>query len=218
MNKETKIQFVYGSFSFYTTILNSLFILYHVDVYVKNYKIDKTSFWLGETIFMIWNSVNDPLFAWLSDSTLLAQKQTMSYYQICSKRIQQLRLYGPLLSLTFMLIWIPMLASNFLFLQLTFSLCLYDTFLTIVDLQHSSLLADLEISSTKRARFNYYSAMFSSFAAFSVFLSYFIWSTENYFNFQLYCFIVTVFTFFGYQVSSRILQGLLKDSSTSTLV
>ena len=215
MDKQTKIQVVYGSFSFYTTIINSLFLLYHVDLYVKIYKIDKTSFWLGETIFMIWNSVNDPLFAWLSDSTLLTQKHTMSYYQICSKRIQQLKLYGPLLSVTFMLIWIPMFSSNYLFLQLTFSLCLYDTFLTIVDLQYSSLLADLEISSTKRARFNYYSAMFSSFAAFGVFLSYFIWSAEDFFNFQFYCFIVTLFTFFGYQVSSRVLQNLIKHNSTT---
>ncbi|XP_042313564.1 transmembrane protein 180 isoform X2 [Sceloporus undulatus] len=63
---------VYGSLSLFISILHNVFLLYYVDTFVSVYKIDKLSFWIGETVFLIWNSLNDPLFGWLSDRAFLS--------------------------------------------------------------------------------------------------------------------------------------------------
>nr|KAG5687659.1 hypothetical protein BaRGS_027551 [Batillaria attramentaria] len=47
----------YGSIAFFTSILHNVFLLYHVDMFVSVYKIDKMSFWIGEAVFLVWNSV-----------------------------------------------------------------------------------------------------------------------------------------------------------------
>ena len=212
MQIDRRIELYYGSISFYITSLNTLFILYHVDAYLNIYKIDQTSFWIGETIFMLWNSFNDPLFGWLSDRKYLNLKVT-SVDLICKQRISQLKVYGPLMAIVFMLIWFPLVSSSYICFQFTICLCLYDTFLTIIDLQYTSLLADLSIDSTVRNRFNYYSSLFSALASVSVFISYFIWCNENVFNFQVYCLFITAISFFGLYISSNY---LLKQLSVLT--
>jgi Na+/melibiose symporter-like transporter len=204
MHNDRRSELYYGSISFYITSLNTLFILYHVDAYLNIYRIDKTSFWIGETVFMLWNSFNDPLFGWLSDRTYLSSIVPNLDF-ICRKRVLQLKLFGPLLAIVFALIWFPLLSSHFICLQFTLCLCLYDTFLTIIDLQYTSLLADLSIDSIERNRFNYYSSLFSALASISVFISYFIWCSENVHNFQQYCLFITIISLFGFYFSSNYL-------------
>ncbi|XP_068954942.1 transmembrane protein 180 isoform X2 [Petaurus breviceps papuanus] len=63
---------VYGSLSLFVSILHNVFLLYYVDTFVSVYKIDKLAFWVGETVFLLWNSLNDPLFGWLSDHVFLS--------------------------------------------------------------------------------------------------------------------------------------------------
>nr|XP_044997907.1 transmembrane protein 180 isoform X2 [Jaculus jaculus] len=65
---------VYGSLALFTTILHNVFLLYYVDTFVSVYKINKISFWVGETVFLLWNSFNDPLFGWLSDRHFLSSR------------------------------------------------------------------------------------------------------------------------------------------------
>lgn len=215
MKKDTKIQLFYGSFSFYITIINSLFILYHVDAYVNLFKINKNEFWIGETIFMIWNCLNDPLFAWLSDRSLLADSQNnLNTKLICMKRLKQLKYYGPALALFFLVMWFPF-STNFIWLQFPLCLCLYDTFLTICDLQYSALLADLEVSSLKRNNFNYYSSLFASIGVISIFISYPIWRSDSFSNFQFYCLFISTIAFIGFCVSSSKLSTYLLKSNIS---
>lgn len=87
---------LYGSLALFTSTLHNVFLLYYVDTFVSVYKIDKVSFWLGEvsktlvgilcfcvlrkrvlfqTVFLLWNSFNDPLFGWLSDRSFLSSPQ-----------------------------------------------------------------------------------------------------------------------------------------------
>uniref|UniRef100_A0A2I2Y2C5 Major facilitator superfamily domain containing 13A n=1 Tax=Gorilla gorilla gorilla TaxID=9595 RepID=A0A2I2Y2C5_GORGO len=65
---------VYGSLALFTTILHNVFLLYYVDTFVSVYKINKIAFWVGETVFLLWNSFNDPLFGWLSDRQFLSSQ------------------------------------------------------------------------------------------------------------------------------------------------
>ena len=50
-------------------------------------------------------------------------------------------------------------------LQFVGCLCVYDGFLTAVDLQHSALLADLAVDNDSRTYLNYYCSSFGVFAA-----------------------------------------------------
>nr|KAF6322571.1 major facilitator superfamily domain containing 13A [Pipistrellus kuhlii] len=65
---------VYGSLTLFTTVLHNVFLLYYVDTFVSVYKISKAAFWVGETVFLLWNSLNDPLFGWLSDHQFLSSR------------------------------------------------------------------------------------------------------------------------------------------------
>ena len=68
---ETRLGRHYGAIAFFNTILHNVFLLYHVETFVSVYRIDKASFWIGETLFLLWNSLNDPLFGWMSDKQYL---------------------------------------------------------------------------------------------------------------------------------------------------
>uniref|UniRef100_A0A452VFR5 Major facilitator superfamily domain containing 13A n=1 Tax=Ursus maritimus TaxID=29073 RepID=A0A452VFR5_URSMA len=65
---------VYGSLALFISILHNVFLLYYVDTFVSVYKINKAAFWVGETVFLLWNSLNDPLFGWLSDRQFLSSQ------------------------------------------------------------------------------------------------------------------------------------------------
>jgi hypothetical protein len=104
----------YGSLSLFTSILHNVFLLYHVNIFVSVYKIDKTSFWIGESIFLVWNSLNDPLFGWLSDSQYLTSgggttagaKGRQTSTQIILRRLHALQWSGPLFALSFCTFWV----------------------------------------------------------------------------------------------------------------
>ena len=107
-----------------------------------------------QVVFLVWNCVNDPLFAWLSDKKLLqkSNKDFISNNDIVLKRLKNLKTCGPLLSASFALIWLPLLPIS---LQFILCLCLYDGFLTVIDLQHSALLADLTVHVHERWFYNF---------------------------------------------------------------
>ena len=109
---------------------------------------------------MIWNSLNDPLFGWLSDKSLLQTKASASgnsKIDVVLSRLQILAKAGPLFGLSFFLFWIHWLPSS---IQFVICLCLYDAFLTCVDLQHTALMADLAVYASDRFDYNIYIYIF----------------------------------------------------------
>jgi hypothetical protein len=76
MKSSTKIALAYSATSFAATAIHNLFILYYVDLFFSVYKLDHTWFYVGETVFLVWNSVNDPLIGWCI------------YYNIINKLIE----------------------------------------------------------------------------------------------------------------------------------
>ena len=207
----------YGSLALFQSILHNVFLLYHVDVFVSVYKIDKTSFWIGEAIFLIWNSLNDPLFGWISDRDFLSstkRSKDASNEEIVTKRLRALQLNGPIFALSFILFWFPW---GYAPLQFVICLCLYDGLLSMIDLHHSALLADLAISAEIRAKLNWKSSLFSGIGSLSVFLSYAIWTRDNLGAFRLFCLVLSVCSFVGFIVMTSYLQkayhGSLKQFS-----
>ncbi|XP_029934101.1 transmembrane protein 180 [Myripristis murdjan] len=197
---------LYGCLALFTSILHNVFLLYYVETFVSVYKIDKISFWVGETVFLIWNSLNDPLFGWLSDRAFLSSPQVGSQItspEVVLKRLQALSRNGPLFALSFLAFWVAWARPG---LQFLLCLCLYDGFLTIVDLNHSALLADLAVSASDRTRLNFHCSVFSALGSISVFLSYSFWDKEDFFSFRLFCVTLAAFSTLGFVLVSQLLR------------
>ena len=177
---DRKLGLCYGSIELFNTMLHNLFLLYHVETFVAIYKIDKMSFWIGEAVFLLWNSLNDPLFGWLSDRKYLHSNDAEN--DVVMRRLNSLRLFGPLFGISFLSFWVSWLVPS---LQFVICLCLYDSFLTMIDLHHSALLADLAVSGEVRTRLNAYCSVFGAAGALSVFMSYAVWNRSDMFEFQV---------------------------------
>ena len=202
------LETIYGSLSLFTTIIHNVFLLYHVDLFVSVYKIDKLSFWFGEAIFLAWNSLNDPLFGWLSDSKFLQGKTgTANDPDIIFSRFSALHKFGPLFAVSFSLFWMNWQWPG---LQFAVCLCLYDGFLTMIDLHHNALLADLSVSGDKRTRFNSSCSIFSALGSVSVFLSYIFWNKSSIALFRNFCFGLSLISFIGYISMVNILKYAYK--------
>lgn len=204
----------YGSMALFLSIAHNVFLLYYVDMFVNVYKIDKASFWIGEVTFLIWNSINDPLFGWLSDKKLLWQdrngERQENQLEIVSVRVKSLQRTGPLFAFSFLLFWVHWLPTA---LQFVICLCMYDGFLTAVDLQHTALLADMAVKTSERNTLNRHCSIFSALGSASVFSSYIVWSQSSTLPFQIFCFCVACFSAVGFYIASKILLQVLPMST-----
>ncbi|XP_075791693.1 transmembrane protein 180 isoform X1 [Pelodiscus sinensis] len=197
---------IYGSLSLFVSILHNVFLLYYVDTFVSVYKIDKLSFWIGETVFLIWNSLNDPLFGWLSDRVFLSTQQSgvkISSPDVILKRLKALSRNGPLFAFSFLAFWVSWAHPG---LQFLLCLCLYDSFLTMVDLNHNALLADLAVSAKDRTSLNFYCSLFSAIGSLSVFMSYAVWNKEDFFSFRIFCVVLALCSVAGFTLATWLLR------------
>ncbi|XP_041705857.1 transmembrane protein 180 [Coregonus clupeaformis] len=198
---------LYGSLALFGSILHNVFLLYYVETFVSVYKIDKLSFWVGEAVFLIWNSLNDPLFGWLSDRSFLSSSQfgsQISSPEVVLKRLAALSRNGPLFALSFLAFWVSWARPGIQFLV---CLCLYDGFLTVVDLNHNALLADLAVSADDRTRLNFHCSLFSALGSLSVFLSYSVWDKGDFYSFRLFCVTLAAVSALGFAAVSRLLKS-----------
>ncbi|XP_069850671.1 transmembrane protein 180 isoform X2 [Dipodomys merriami] len=213
---------VYGSLALFTSILHNVFLLYYVDTFVSVYKINKTAFWVGETVFLLWNSLNDPLFGWLSDRQFLSSQPRSgtgpSSRAVVLARVRALGWHGPLLALSFLAFWVPWAPAG---LQFLLCLCLYDGFLTLVDLHHHALLADLALSAHDRTHLNFYCSLFSAAGSLSVFASYSFWNKEDFSSFRAFCVALAASSGLGFlgatQLLRRRVEAARRDPGCSAL-
>ncbi|XP_076467404.1 transmembrane protein 180-like isoform X2 [Babylonia areolata] len=203
-NLRVSLEVAYGSMSFFTSVLHNVFLLYHVDMFVSVYKIDKVSFFFGEIVFLFWNCINDPLFGWLSDWHYLQGNKEHPKSDVVMRRITALQRNGPLLALSFLAFWV---AWAYPWLQFLVCMCAYDGFLTMVDLHHSAMLADLAVSNEDRTKLNSCCSMFSVMGSLSVFVSYLLWHKEDLTYFRALCIVLACISLVGYVVMSGVLKS-----------
>lgn len=123
--------------------------------------------------------------------------------EVILKRLKALSRSGPLFALSFLAFWVSWTWPG---LQFLICLCLYDGFLTVVDLNHNALLADLAVSAHDRTRLNFHSSLFSAMGSLSVLLSYSFWNKEDFYSFRLFCVTLAALSMLGFYVVSRLLQ------------
>ncbi|RXM95465.1 Transmembrane protein 180 [Acipenser ruthenus] len=90
--------------------------------------------------------------------------------------------------------------------QFLVCLCLYDGFLTVVDLNHNALLADLAVSASERTRLNFQCSLFSALGSLSVFMSYSFWDKEDFFSFRMFCVALAALSILGFSVACWLLR------------
>lgn len=207
------IHIAYGGLALLISLLNNVFLLFYVSTYVTSFGIDGTSFYIGETIFLLWNSVNDPLFGWISDRKVLQSdgKGHNDNTLVVLRRIETLSQFGPLYALSFLMFWFPILPIG---LQFSLALCLYDSFLTMVDLHHQALLADLVVEAKDRVKLNTYCSIFSAAGSVSVFLSFALWDKTNLVHFQLFCIVLAALVFLGFRVCCQSMKEYYLQRTT----
>lgn len=181
-----------------STCLNNIFVTYYVELFCYIMDMQSSWFFVGQLIFMIWNTINDPLFGWLSDSFVGRDAGDAgvgeSSFAVMMKRAESIRWGGLLWAIAFSIVWFPPNAeessSALLGLHFAFCLCFYDGLLTFVEVNHSALLAEITTDSKERARCNLVSAGFATVGSMSTFFGHYYWNRDNLDSFRRFCIVV----------------------------
>ena len=153
----TKSKLAFGGISFTTGIFSNL-VLATTFTYFYNVKLGLDGFWVGLAwlIFIVWNTINDPLFGFIEDRT-----RSQKY----GRRIPYLRFGAPIFAGLFILSWIPFFDKTNqigLFFNLLFMLYAFDTLFTIIGLISYSLPAEMAITEKARSELMLHGAIGSA--------------------------------------------------------
>lgn len=133
-------------------------------------------------IFAIWNTLNDPIFGFISDRTKTRWGRRRPYIVF----------FVPVMVIGILMIFFPWSSGfNYLFIWILISLFVYDTGYTFVGLTYASLLPELTFDLDKRAKTNIFSIFFAGIATVITFIIGFLFIT-NLSLIQMVAIILTV--------------------------
>ena len=117
------------------SLISSAFGFYYVKIFLNFYHIEQSWFQFAQVLFLIWNAVNDPLFAYCQDN----------YQTRFTRTRRESILYGaPFFSLSFLIPWFswgnnPTIVG----IHLICALCFYDTMFTFIGLAMCCLFTEI---------------------------------------------------------------------------
>ncbi|EFO97047.1 hypothetical protein CRE_25903 [Caenorhabditis remanei] len=123
-----------GLSQFGLSVLQTLFMFYYVKVYINQFHVNTAWFNIAQTLFMFWNTINDPIFGYL-------QEIRGSWLK---NRLLVIKWLSPLLVASFVFMWIPWdtTGSDWEGIHLILSLFLYDAFFSAIGVAWGALFAD----------------------------------------------------------------------------
>jgi hypothetical protein len=176
-----RVALAFGAIMLASSAMNNLFVTYYLHFFTHVAHLHPTAFYVGQSLFAVWNAVNDPLFGWLSDAAAAARSGGASPLQ---RRLPALRLGGTLWAAAFAFLWWPwgappadgdaapagsaLLAG----LHFTLAICAYDGMLTYVEVNHGAILAEATSDDAERARANAVAGIMAAVGSTSSFLGY----------------------------------------------
>jgi Na+/melibiose symporter-like transporter len=108
------------------------------------YHIEEKCFQTAQVLYLIWNAISDPLFAYIQDGT---------NFKFTRTRRESIKYSGPLFALSFLLPWIPWGDNSILVgLHLVVSLFIWDTMFTFVGLAQCALFTELSHDPSDRIK------------------------------------------------------------------
>ena len=172
--------FSYALTSFAFSFMNSVFQFYYVKIFLNVYRIQENWFHISQIIFMVWNAINDPVFAYIQDK---------SQYKFVRTRRESILYAAPFFSLSFLIPWFPWATSSWITgIHLILSLCLYDAMFTFIGLAHCCLNTEMSHVQKERLQLIQFAELACLFGSSSVFVcEFFTNSLQNFFVFQLIC-------------------------------
>jgi len=146
-----RTKFYAGMGSFGLNITAGLFSAWTLTFYIRIVGINPLLWSVCMLIYLIWNAVNDPIFGFLSDRT----------YTKYGRRVPYLILCGPLLSISFVLLYSSPINNQqwVYFIWLLITMLFYDTFFTLVSINFNSLIIELTIHPHERAKINFFTGI-----------------------------------------------------------
>ena len=214
----------YGATSFASAALHNLFITYYIQLFLSVYEVDLWWFYVGQTVYLVWNSVNDPLFGWLLHSSSLLHRDTP--HERVSRICRFIEYGGYLWVLSLWLIFLPSTPSErgpaslpasplLTGLHFALAICFYDGMLSMVMLAHGALMADLTLLDSERASLNSSSAVGSLVGSLSLALSHVFWDRHNLSSFRTYIYCVGVLAAIAFRVTGSLFSRLSPSSTDS---
>ncbi len=155
--RSSKLSF--AGITFMSGVFNNL-VLATSFTYFYNVKLGLDAFWTGLAwlIFIVWNTVNDPLFGFIEDRT-----KSKKY----GRRVPYIRFGGIIYGVIFIFSWIPFVSSDDqfgLFLNMLIVLFAFDTLFTMIGLISYSLPAEMAITSKVRSNLNVFGSFGNAMA------------------------------------------------------
>ncbi|MFX1354099.1 MAG: MFS transporter [Promethearchaeota archaeon] len=144
-----KSKFALGGITFTSGLFSNL-VIATTFTYFYNVKLGLSEFATGLAwlIFIIWNTLNDPLLGYIEDRT-----KSKKY----GRRVPYIRFGGIIYGILFILSWIPFAGIGnelALFLNMIIMLFLFDTLFTMVGLISYTLPAEMVITGAARSKLN----------------------------------------------------------------
>jgi len=156
---------------FGSAAINNLWVTYYIQFFSR--RVNTRWFLIGQVVYMLWNSLNDPLVGWISDAAP----------GLTRRRTPAIRYGGPLWAIVFAMAWQDWGGDQFgsvtAGIHFTMVLCLYDGLLTLVELNHAALMPDLTTSTDDRTRLNNASAAGAILGSLSSFFGHMYWSAST---------------------------------------
>lgn len=116
-------------------LLNSAYEFYYVKVFLNFYHIEESWFQFSQILFLLWNAINDPLFAYCSDN---------KNFKILRTRRAMILYSAPFFCLSFLVPWFQWSTNPVIVgIHLIFALCLWDTLYTFVGLAGCCLFTEI---------------------------------------------------------------------------
>ncbi|KAH9261817.1 hypothetical protein BASA81_000473 [Batrachochytrium salamandrivorans] len=130
-------------------------------------------------------------------------------------RLKTIRYGGLAWCLAFALVWFPPHSTTSwpALLHFTLSICLYDGFLTLVELSHTALLSEMTTHSQERAKFNSYSAVLAGLGSFSSFFGQYSYSKQDLTQFRAIMLLISLGCALAFVLSTHVLS---KRTSTAS--
>lgn len=184
------------------TAMSGLFNFYYVRIFLQTYGISHRWFDMAQLVYIVWNAVNDPLFAYWQDNSKI---------EVFRNRRLSILYGAPLYALSFLLPWFPWgdystnkwLAGMHLFV----SMACYDALLTFVFLAYSALYAEISTRHEDRIRLTKYSQIAGMFGSTSVIFAEFLCDgVENLRAFQIYAVVVALLSWAAMHYTGKNVQ------------
>jgi len=193
-----RVSLAFGSIMLASSAMNNLFVTYYLHFFTHVARLHPAAFYVGQSLFAVWNAVNDPLFGWLSDAAAANARSAAT--TPLRRRLPALRLGGALWAATFAFLWWPWAAppehdnaplstasAIAAGLHFTLAICAYDGMLTYVEVNHGAILAEATHDDAERARANAVAGIMAAVGSTSSFLGYLTYGNLLAFRFVVLC-------------------------------